>query len=79
MTGLPEWFTRKQQVYHSNKLLLLKIFDPTPSLTSGLKKDALLLDFSTLVNSQAAVTTAKTFNEFADRIIKIVENLSSRC
>ena len=46
---------------------------PTP------KKDALILDFSVIVNSQAAVTTAKTFNEISDGIIKFVENLSSGC
>ena len=51
-------------MYHGKKSQLLKIFDPTPSLTSTLKKDALILDFSVIVNSQAAVATAKTFNEF---------------
>ena len=40
MTGLPECFTKKQLLYHGNKLQLLKIFDPTPSLTSTPKKDA---------------------------------------
>ena len=39
MTGLRECFTKKQQMYHSNKSQLLKIFDPTLSLTSTLKKD----------------------------------------
>ena len=61
MTGLPECFTKKQQLYHDNKLLLL------------------ILDFSAIGNSQDAVTTAKTLNEFADGIIKYVENLSSGC
>ena len=79
MTGLPESFTKKQQMYVGNKSQLLKIFDPTPSLTAALKKNALILDFSAIVNSQAAVTTAKTFNEFADGIIKFVRNLSSGC
>ena len=37
MTGLPECFTKKQQMYHCNKSQLLKIFDPTPSYTSILK------------------------------------------
>ena len=37
------------------------------------------MDFSAIVNSQSAVTTAKTFNEFADGIIEIVEYLSSGC
>ena len=66
-------------MYRGNKSQLLKIFDPTPSLTSTLKKGALILDFSAIVNSQAAVTTAKTFNEFADIVIKFVKNLSSGC
>ena len=66
-------------MYHGKKSQLLKIFDPTPSLTSTLKKDALILDFSVIVNSQAAVTTAKTFNEFADEVIEFVKNLSSGC
>ena len=79
MTDLPECFTKKQQLYHGKKLQLSKIFDPAPSLTSTLKKDALILDFSAIINSQAAVTTAKTFNEFSDGIIKFVENLSSGC
>ena len=70
---------KKQQLYPSNKLQLLKIFDPTAFLTSTLKKDALILDFSAIVDSQAAVTTVKTFKELADGIIKFVENLSSGC
>ena len=61
------------------KLQLLKIFDFSPSLTSTLKKDALILDFSVILNSQAAVTTAKTFNEFAGEVIEFVKNLSSGC
>ena len=79
MSGLPECFRKIQQMYHGNKSQLLKIFGPTPSLTSTLKKDALTLDFSAIVNSQAAITTTSTFNEFADGIIKFVENLSSSC
>ena len=59
MTDLPECLTKKQQMCHGNKSQLLKIFDPTLSLTSALKKDALILDFSVIVNSQATVTTAK--------------------
>ena len=66
-------------MYHNNKSQLLNIFDPTPSLTSTLKKDALLLDFSAIVNSQTAVTTTKTFDEFADEVIEFVKNLSSGC
>ena len=73
-----ECFMKKQQMYHSNKLQLLKIFDPTLSLTSTLKKDALILDFSVIVHSQA-VTTAKTFNKFADEVIGFVKNLSFGC
>ena len=61
MTGLPESFAEKQQMYHGNKSQLLKIFDSTLSLTSTLKKDALILDFSVIVNFQAAVSTVKTF------------------
>ena len=72
MTGLPECFTKKQQIYHGNKSQLLKIFDPTPSLTSTLKKDALILDFSATAFFQAAVTTA-------DGIIEFAQNLSSGC
>ena len=79
MTVLPECSAKKQQMYHSNKSQLSKIFVPTPSLTSTLKKDALFLDFSAIVNSLAAATTAKTFNEFADGIIEFVKNLSSGC
>ena len=46
------------------------------SLTSTLKKDALILDFSATANAQAAVTTAVTT---ADGIIEFVKNLSSGC
>ena len=77
IAGLPECFTKKQQMYYGNKSLTLKIFDPTPYLTSTLKKYALFLDSSEIVNSQATVTTAKTFNKFADGIIKFVYNPSS--
>ena len=66
-------------MYHDNKSQLLKIFHPTPSLTAALKKDPLILDFSAIVNSQATVTTAKTFDEFADEVIEFVNNLSSGC
>ena len=79
MTSLHECFTKKQQTFHGNKSQLLKIIDPTASLTSALKIDALILDFSVIVNSQAAVTTAKTYNEFADGIIAFIKNLSSEC
>ena len=79
MTGMHECFTKKRQTFHGNKSQLLKIIHPTPSLTSTLKIDALILDFSAIVNSQAAVTTAKTYNEFADGIIAFVKNSSSEC
>ena len=79
MTDLPECFTKKQQMHHANKSQLLKIFDPAQSLTSTLKKAALILDFSAIVNSQVAVASAKTFNEFVDRISEFVKNLSSGC
>ena len=64
-------------MYHNNKSQLLKIFDPTSFFTSALKKDALTLDFSAIVNSQVAVTTSKTFSEIADGIIKFFQNISS--
>ena len=57
-------FYKKQQMYHNN------IINPTLYFTSTLKKDALILDLSKTVNSQAAVTTAKPFNKFSDGIIK---------
>ena len=72
MTSLSGHFTK------GNKAHLLKIFDPTPFLTSALKKDALILDFSAIVNFQAIVTTVKSFNEFADGN-KFIQNLSSGC
>ena len=34
ITGLPECFTKKQQMYRGSKSQLLKIFDPIRSLTS---------------------------------------------
>ena len=61
----------------SNKSQLLKIFNATSYLTSTLKKDALILDFSVIVNSQAVLTTAKPFNKFSDGIIKFFHNVSS--
>ena len=76
MTSLLEFFTKKQQMYRGNKSKLLKIFDPTSSLTLSLKKDTLILDFSAIVNSQATVTTAKTFNEISDGMNKFVQDLS---
>ena len=57
-------------MYQGNKSQLLKIFNTTPYLISAIKKDALSLDFSEIVNSQAAGTTAKIFNKFADGIVK---------
>ena len=69
MTGLPECFMKKQHMYHINKSQLIKITDPTPSPTSALKKDTLILEFSVIVNSQAAVTTAESFNKFADGLL----------
>ena len=58
---------------------MLKIFDPTLYLASTTKKDTLILDFSEILSSQAAVTIAKTFNKFEDGIVKFVHNLSSGC
>ena len=69
---------KKQQMYHINKSQLIKITNPTPYLTSALKKDALIQEFSVIVNSQAAVTTAKTFSKFADGFITCnVQTVSS--
>ena len=68
-------FYSKQQMYLGNKSQLLKIFDPTSYLMSTLKKDALILDLSEIVNSQA-VATAKPFSKCSDGIIKFVHNLS---
>ena len=50
MTGLPECFTKKQQIYHGNKSQLSKLFDSTRYLTSTLKKDAVIPDFLEIVN-----------------------------
>ena len=66
-------------MYNGNKSQLLKFFNPTQSVTSTLKKGALIFDFSAIVNSQAAVTTVKTFNGFADWVIDFGKNLSYRC
>ena len=62
-------------MYHGNKSHLLKIFNPTHLL----HQDILILDFSVIVNSQVAFTTAKIFNEFADGITEFVNNLPSGC
>ena len=72
-------FYKKQKMYHGKKSQLLKVSNPTPYLTSTLKKDALILDFSELVNSQVAVTTAKSFNKFTDGIIKFIRSLFTVC
>ena len=66
-------------MFHGNKTQLLKIFDPTLYLASTTTKDTLILDFSEILSSQAAVTIAKTFNKFEDGIVKFVHNLSSGC
>ena len=50
---------------------LLKIFNLPPSLTLVLKKDVLILDFSAIANSQAAVTTAKISSEFAGELLNL--------
>ena len=60
MSGMPVCFTKKQHMYRGKKSQLLKIFDPTPSLTSALKKNALILHFSAIGNSQATVTKLST-------------------
>ena len=72
-------FCKKQQMYQGTKSQLLKIFNATPYLISTIKKDALTLDFSEIVNSQPGVTTAKTFNKFVNGIIKLLHNPSSGC
>ena len=77
MAGLPECFTKKQQMYHGNKSHLLKTWVSTPPLTSPLKKHALIQDFSGILSYQAAVATVETIETFADGIIKFVRNLSS--
>ena len=37
------------------------------------RKYVLILDFPAIVNSQATVTTAKAFSEFADEFIKFIK------
>ena len=44
-----------------------------------MKPGAIVLDFSALVNSQATITTAKTFKGFSDGITNFVQNLSVGC
>ena len=65
MTGLLEYFTE------NSRSMVMKL---TLHHTSTLKKDVVILDFSEIVNSQAAFTTAKPFNKFSDGIIKFVHN-----
>ena len=54
------------------------ISDRTPSFTSTLKKDALILDFSAITKYEGAASIAITFNKFTDAI-KSAQNLSSGC
>ena len=58
-------------MYLSNKSQLLKICNPTLYLISTLKKDAPILNFSEVVNSQAAVITAKTFNKLQMELLNL--------
>ena len=75
MTGLSECLNVCK---NENKSKFFKISDRIQSSTPTLKKDALILHFSAIVQYEDAVTTAITFNEFADGI-KSVQNLSSGC
>ena len=74
MTFLPECFTKKQQMSNGKKSHLLNILDPTAFLSFTLKK------YSLILNSHATtVATAENFDEFADEIIKFMQNLFSGC
>ena len=80
MTFLPECFTKNQQMSNGKKSHLLNILDPTAFLSFTLKKYSLILGFSAILNSHATtVATAENFDEFADEIIKFMQNLFSGC
>ena len=73
MTGLPECFTKKQQMYHGSKshsYPVSYISSYERCNNSGFFRDC---EFS------GSCYHWQNFNKFADAIIKFVCNLSSRC
>ena len=66
-------------MYHGSKSALLEVYDSTPSCIPTIKSNAIVIDFSTIINSQACITRAKTFEDLSDEIIDCVQNISVRC
>ena len=57
-TGFPECSTKNQEMYHGSKSALLEVYDSSPSCIPKIKPNAIVIDFSTIINSQACITRA---------------------
>ena len=80
-THLPESLTKNGEMYHSTKSQALKIFDAVnPSLSSNVQEDpdVIIMDFSALINAQAAITNVKIFGEFSQEIISTIRKSKAR-
>ena len=74
--GFPESLTKHHQMYHGNKSIALEIFNLTPSSFPTIQPVATVIDFSAIINSQASISRAKTFDEFSAEIINCIERIS---
>ena len=62
-----------------NNSQLLKIFDPTQYHALTLKKNALISDFSEIVNAQAAFVYKFTDSNSTNLHMELLNNLSTIC
>ena len=78
-SGFPESLTKDHQMYHGNKSIALEIFDLTPSSLPTIQPVATVIYFSAIINYQASISRAKTFEEFSAEIINCIERISVNC
>ena len=64
-TGFPESLTKDHQMYHGNKSIALEIFDLAPFFFPTIQPVATVIDFSAIINSQASISRAKTFEKIS--------------
>ena len=74
-TEFPESLTKRGKMYQSSKSSILDIFENKPSLKKSINNTCVIVDFSAVIRSKAAVSKAETFLDFANDIIQYIKNL----
>ena len=75
-TGLPECLTKEGNMYHGEKSNILNIFASPTASKSSISPESVIIDFSFIIQSTAAISKATTFDEFSKEIITTIKKLA---